>query len=305
MKQIGFLYGDAHEFPKAVINRINQKRSDIKASSILLNQLTHSDLKSPYDLVIDYISHLVPFYQTYLKALAITGTKVYNNPFNATSYDRYYQIAQAARLGLHVPKTSLLPSYHRPAYTNEASFANLAYPFDWQSIVQTVGLPAFLKINNGPTNAPIYKVTSLADLWQKQAIAGNHSMILQECITTDTFYSCFSIGKHFHNVLAYQPHYPIHLRYATQVEMKEEMKELLISQATRLNEALGLVFNRVQFAVRDETPYVIDTDPFVDTASIYRLGPDVYEWLIESSALWAIDQLDHPKIKSNRVRKTK
>jgi len=81
MKRVGVLVGREKTFPEAIINRINEKGGDkVVAEYIKLDGVRY-DAPPQYDLVIDRISHEVPFYRATLKRMALEGTKIINNPF--------------------------------------------------------------------------------------------------------------------------------------------------------------------------------------------------------------------------------
>src|SRR6266498_3313523 len=81
MKRVGVLVGREKTFPDALISRINERgKGQVVAEFIKLGGIRH-DAPPRYDLVIDRISHEVPFYRATLKRMALEGTVVINNPF--------------------------------------------------------------------------------------------------------------------------------------------------------------------------------------------------------------------------------
>ena len=72
--------------------------------------VTRFDRPLPYDVLVDRISHEVTCYQPVLKQAALFGTRVINNPFWRIADDKFFNTALAARLGVAVPKTVVLPS---------------------------------------------------------------------------------------------------------------------------------------------------------------------------------------------------
>ncbi len=81
-----------------------------------------------YSVIVDRISHDVPFYRSYLKNAVLTGTDVINNPFWWSADDKFFNYALAARLGVAVPKTVIVPHKEMPRDTNDISFRNQQYP---------------------------------------------------------------------------------------------------------------------------------------------------------------------------------
>ena len=88
---------------------------------------------SGYAVIIDRISQDVPFYRTWLKNAAVTGTAVINNPFWWSADDKYFNNCLMTKVDVPVPKTAIIPSRDLPDDTSDESFSNLAFPLDWDS----------------------------------------------------------------------------------------------------------------------------------------------------------------------------
>ena len=70
MKRVGILVGREKTFPDALIKNINERgNGETIAEFVKLGGVRHDD-PPRYDLVIDRISHEVPFYRASLKRLA-------------------------------------------------------------------------------------------------------------------------------------------------------------------------------------------------------------------------------------------
>ena len=68
------------------------------------------DDPAEYGVIIDRISHEVPFYRTYLKHAVLAGVTVVNNPFMWSADDKFFGATLATSLGLASPKTVVLPN---------------------------------------------------------------------------------------------------------------------------------------------------------------------------------------------------
>src|SRR5256886_5957871 len=109
MKRVGVLVGREKTFPEALIKGINEQgRGDVIAEYIKLGGVKY-DAPLQYDLVVDRISHEVPFYRATLKRMALEGTIIINNPFWWSADDKFFNYSLAKKLGVAVPKTVLLP----------------------------------------------------------------------------------------------------------------------------------------------------------------------------------------------------
>src|SRR5438477_12507740 len=146
MKKVGILFGQETSFPWAFIDRVNQKTGgrDIVAEAVRIDKVVQGE-PSGYDVIVDRISQDVPFYRAYLKNAALCGTAVINNPFWWSADEKFFNNCLATKINVPVPRTVLLPSRDLPPDTSDASFANLAYPLDWESIFNYVGFPAYMK----------------------------------------------------------------------------------------------------------------------------------------------------------------
>ena len=139
MKRVGILVGREKTFPDALINSINQRgQGETVAEFIKLGGVRH-DAPPQYDLVIDRISHEVPFYRATLKRMALEGTIIINNPFWWSADDKFFNYSLARKLGVAVPKTVLLPQKDYKEGVVSESLRNLKYPIDWEGIIEHVG----------------------------------------------------------------------------------------------------------------------------------------------------------------------
>lgn len=82
IKKIGILRGMETTFPDGIIPHINENYGDqgVHAEYIKLDAI-RMDGDPEYAVILDRISHEVPFYRSYLKWAALKGTYVVNNPF--------------------------------------------------------------------------------------------------------------------------------------------------------------------------------------------------------------------------------
>ena len=129
-KRIGVLFGMEDTFPWALMNEINEqaRRSgdDVEAGPVKISVLVQE--QSFEDAVIlDRISHEVPFYRTFLKCAIARGVQVVNNPIWSAADDKYFNNVVALAAGVAVPKTVLLPHKQHPPGTTATSFRNLDY----------------------------------------------------------------------------------------------------------------------------------------------------------------------------------
>ena len=147
MNQLGKGVGVAAEF--------------VKLGGTKMNELAE------YSVIVDRISHEVEYYRGYLKHAVLQGSYVINNPFWWTADDKYFNYSVAAKLGIAIPKTVLLPQKGYPTdvdITSE-SLHNLKYPVDWDGLLDYVGRPAILKPYSGGGWKHVYKVNNKEELF--------------------------------------------------------------------------------------------------------------------------------------------
>ncbi|MES1214426.1 MAG: hypothetical protein ABUT20_02825, partial [Bacteroidota bacterium] len=160
MKKIGILHGKERSFPEAFVARVNSKRVDgIVAEPVRIEKAMQGE-PTGYAVIIDRISQDVPFYRTWLKNEAVTGTAVINNPFWWSADDKYFNNCLMTKIGVPVPKTAIIPSRDLPSDTSDDSFSNLAYPLDWDAIFNYVGFPAYMKPFAGGGWKNVYRLAS-------------------------------------------------------------------------------------------------------------------------------------------------
>lgn len=290
MKKIGILHGKERSFPEAFVARVNSKNvPGIIAEPVRIDKAMQG-VSSGYAVIIDRISQDVPFYRTWLKNAAVTGTAVINNPFWWSADDKYFNNCLMTKVDVPVPKTAIIPSRDLPDDTSDESFANLAFPLDWDSIFSYVGFPAYMKPFAGGGWKHVYKLTDANDFFAKHSETGQLVMLLQEEIVFTEYYRCYCIGGKYVRIMSYEPRNPHHLRYVADFKPSAERLQQMTDIVLRINKYLGYDFNTVELAVRDGVPYAIDfcnPAPDADKASV---GEENFEWVVETAATYAIEK---------------
>ena len=290
MKTIGILFGQENQFPPALVERINSKGlKDVRAEFVRIEHV-HQAEPADYAVIIDRISHDVPFYRAFLKNAALTGTAVVNNPFWWSADEKFFNNALAQSIGLTVPKTALLPSNHRPADTTEQSFRNMALPLAYDRIFEYVGFPAFMKPHAGGGWKHVYRVESAEELFARHNETGQLVMMLQEAIEYESYYRCYSIGGKHVRVMPYEPQNPFHERYLQDVIIEPTLLARLEKAVADINEYLGYDFNTVEIAVKGDELYLIDFCNPAPDADKFSVGEANFEWVLETAADFAIER---------------
>lgn len=302
MKKIGILFGQENTFPQAFVDRVNSKK-EIGISSELakINKVVQGEA-TEYDVLIDRISQDVPFYRGYLKNAAISGTSVINNPFWWSADEKFFNNALAVKIGVPVPKTVLLPSNQHPEDTNERSFRNLGYPLDWEGIFSYIGFPAFFKPFAGGGWKNVYKLDNSDDFFKAYNETGRLVMMLQEAIEFEDYFRCYCIDRKDVRIMQYDPKVAHEFRYVKNPKpVESKLLKTIEKYVLALNNALGYDFNTVEFAVRDGIPIAIDFCNPAPDADLKSVGEENFEWVVEKSAVMAINRAKNHKPGENNL----
>ncbi len=290
MKKIGILFGQERSFPTAFVERINSKNiPGIMAEPVKIDKVIQG-VSSGYAVILDRISQDVPFYRAFLKNAALCGTAVINNPFWWSADEKFFNNCLSTKIDVPVPKTVILPSKDLPVDTSEVSFSNLAYPLDWEGIFDYVGFPAYMKPFAGGGWKNVYKLTDMADFFQKHAETKELVMMLQEEIIFEEYYRCYCIGGKHVKIMSYEPRNPHHLRYVADFKPSEARLKLMTDIVLRINKYLGYDFNTVELALKDGIPYAIDFCNPAPDADLKSVGQENFDWVVEAAANFAIEK---------------
>ena len=295
MKKIGILYGKEKGFADAFIEKVNSKKiKGIKAESVYIEKVEHGE-SSGYAVIVDRISHRVPFYRSFLKNAALNGTAVINNPFWVSADENFFNNSLATKIKVTVPKTVILPSRDLPLGTTDEEFSNLAYPLDWEKIFSYIGFPAYMKPYSGEGEQKVYKITSMNDFFNKHAQTGGFVMILQEEIIYEEYYRCFCVGTKDIRICSYDPRSPYGSRYSIDHQPDSKKIKQIEDVAARINKYLGYDFTTIDVALRDGVFYAIDfCNPATDVEK-GNMGQDNFNWLVETTAAYAIEKAQQQK----------
>ncbi|MCA9971993.1 MAG: hypothetical protein KC425_17335, partial [Anaerolineales bacterium] len=249
---------------------------------------------NPYAVIVDRISHEVPYYRSYLKNAVLQGVRVVNNPFMWTADDKFFEASLADRLGVASPKTVVLPNKdYVPGIVHDESLRNLVYPMNWEAILDYIGLPCVLKDAHGGGWRDVYVCHSLEDLWRAYNESGLLTMVLQEFIEWDHYVRCMCLGQKEVLPMKYSPGERRY--YVEHAHLSSELGQRVVEDALKLNQALGYDMNTVEFAVRDGVPYAIDFMNPAPDMDVNSLTPFYFDWVVKHMADMVIDLAQNPR----------
>ncbi|HEV3051327.1 MAG TPA: hypothetical protein VGX50_13525, partial [Longimicrobium sp.] len=291
--KVGLIVGREWSFPPAFIEEVNRRNEGVTAEYVTLGA-PRMDQPSEYAVIIDRISHEVPFYRTYLKQAVLQGCTVVNNPFMWTADDKFFGAALATSLGIAHPKTVVLPNKeYIPGIVPEESLRNLQYPLDWQGVVDYVGLPCVLKDAHGGGWKDVYICRSLEELIYHYDNSGLLTMVVQEFIKWDHFIRCICLGQDEVLPIRYDPgERRYHVDHA---HMSDQLGRRVVDDSLKLVRALGYDMNSMEWAVKDGVPYAIDFMNPAPDMDVYSLTEHYFQWVVEHMADMAIRLAKNPR----------
>ncbi|MDQ2889768.1 MAG: hypothetical protein M3R65_04310 [Gemmatimonadota bacterium] len=291
--KVGLIVGREWSFPPRFIEEVNNRDEGVIAEYAKLGA-EHMDDPCEYAVIIDRISHEVPFYRTYLKHAVLQGATVINNPLMWSADDKFLGASLITKLGVASPKTAVLPNKsYVPGIVPSESLRNLKFPLDWKALIEYIGLPCILKDAHGGGWKEVYVCRSLDELIHHYNNSGLLTMIVQEYIEWDQFVRCMCIGQEDILPMKYDPR---ERRYLVEHEhLGVELGNRVMRDALTIVRALGYDMNSIEFAVRDGIPYAIDFMNPAPDMDLYSLTPHYFEWAVTHMADMAIRLAKSPR----------
>jgi hypothetical protein len=298
--KIGLLVGREWSWPPAFLEEVRQRNTGVTAEYVKLGG-TRMDEPCPYAVLIDRISHEVPYYRSYLKNAVLQGATVINNPFMWTADDKFFEASLATKLGIAHPRTLVLPNHsYVPGIVLTESLRNLIFPLDWDGIVNYVGLPCVLKDAHGGGWKDVSICYSREELIQNYNQSGLLTMVLQEFIQWQLYVRCLCIGQDEVLPMKYDPH---QRRYIVEHDhLGAELGRRVVEDSRKLVQVLGYDMNSVEWAVRDGIPYAIDFMNPAPDMDINSLTPHYFDWAVQRMADLAIELANHPRPQIQELR---
>ena len=298
--KVGLIIGREWSFPPAFIEEVNRRNEGVVAELVKLGG-TRMDEPCPYAVIIDRISHEVPYYRLYLKYAVLQGVTVVNNPFMWTADDKFFEAALATKLGVASPKTVVLPNKEYVAgIVHDESLRNLVYPLDWLAIKDYIGFPCVLKDALGGGGKDVHVCSSMEELLFHYDLFGLRTGILQEFVHWDQYVRCVCLGQEEVLPIKYNPQEKKY--YVEHEHLSPELGKRIVEDSLKLVRALGYDMNSVEWAVRDGVPYAIDFMNPAPDMDIYSLTPFYFDWVVKHMADMAIRLAKNPRPQNRNLR---
>ena len=301
MLKIGVIVGREWSWPPAFIEEVSKRDAGVTAEYAKLGG-TRMDEPCPYAVVVDRISHEVPYYRSYLKSAVLQGTYVVNNPFMWTADDKFFGASLVTRLGVASPKTVALPNKeYVPGIVHNESLRNLVYPVPWEEHIEYLGgFPVVLKDAHGGGWKQVHIVRSYDDLWPAYNESGLLTMVLQEFVKWDPgqYVRCMCLGQSEVLVRKYDPDERRYLPF----DMGQALHDRIVKDSLTVVRALGYDMNTIEWAIREGVPYAIDFMNPAPDMDINSTGVDYHRWCVEHMAEMCIRLAKEPKPQAREMR---
>ncbi len=286
MLKIGILVGRENTFPQAFIDEINRRDVGIVADFVQLDGTQMSE-HCEYAVIVDRISHEIPYYRTFLKNAMLSGTHVINNPFWWSADEKFTGATICGKIGVAHPRTVALPSHsYIEGIVHPESLRNLKARIPWEQHLDYVGgFPVILKPSAGGGFKNVFKLNTMEQLWEAYDQTGTECMMLQEFIHWEKYVRCLCIGQQHVLPIKFDINAPYPHRYFDEPDyMTPAEHERVVSDALKICRALGYDMNTVEFALKDGIPYAIDfTNPAPDM-DYWSLKEKFFGWVVNAMA---------------------
>ena len=258
-KLVGFIIGREKEMPDTVMDILNTRYDGIQAELVKMGG-TFLDEPVPYNVIIDRMSHEIPYYHAYVKYAALSGCTIINNPFVWRNDTKFFGGALMRKMGIRTPRTAVLPNKDVDTDTVPDSFRNLSYPMNWQAIIDYIGSPAIFKDVRSGGRRFAHRVNNVEELIQRYDESGTRTMILQQVIESDHQYHCMVIAGEKTMLMPYSLETGRY--FMGHGELDARLSDEMTAIALKIAHLYGYDINMTEFVLQGDEVYLINaTNP--------------------------------------------
>ncbi len=271
---LGVLEFRDNAFIRAVVERLR----DVPAEYVRLGGVVRPS-RPPYRVVIDRVSFCDPFLRAVMRSWSLQGTYVMNDPYFTEVFDKLAEIALYDALHIRHARTVLLPRLNRLEDLREM----VAEP-DWNAVGSTVGFPCILKPVDGYAWQEVFRVETPAMLrGLYETFRDSRTLLVQELVPYTAYYRAFCVDRREVFVAGWKPApFDQGEYFIPDPGALRAVVDAVTDQTARLNQALGLDFNSVEWCVgADGVPVVIDSYNDVPDVRPEKLPPTCWDWVVE------------------------
>lgn len=290
-KKIGLIIGPESDWPTAFITAVNHSNQGVTAELVKLGATVMDEI-SNYAVIIDRMSHKVPYYRVFAKHAAMHGAYMINNPFTWDVDSKFLGTAVLARLGLKSPRTVVLPNKQVESETTPNTFRNLKYPMNWAEIIAYVGVPAIYKDVYSGGRQFASRVHNVDELIQRYDESGTRTTILQQIIESNENLHAFVFGQEEVMLLHYSQTSGTYLPGI--LSQKNGLGKKLAQDALRITHAYGYDMNLVEFVVKNDEIYVINNTSPTPDMNRHLMTAEQFDWCVQTMVKVALDRAQRP-----------
>jgi glutathione synthase/RimK-type ligase-like ATP-grasp enzyme len=283
MPRVGLLVGVEQSFPRALEERLAAIPG--VGVEILKWGPAQAGQRSGCDLLLDRISHEVPYYRSRLLAEASLGVRVVNDPTRLAASDRFVDRTRLSAKGFAVPRTVLLPHKEYADTVTPASLRNLSYPLDWDAALARAGMPARLRPARAEEGGPEAVVEDVAGLVRAFDRTGRALMLLEGIEDARRSLRAFVFGGRPPLLARLDPAWGT---VAEEAGLSAAEEALVARIAQGAVSATGYDLAAVDLALREEGWVVLDVVPYPDL-EVATLGPRLFARVIEEIAVAVLE----------------
>jgi hypothetical protein len=252
--------------------------SDLPVEYVRAGQLRHPS-PSPWQLVIDRVSFCDPFLRQVVRYWSIGGTYVLNDPFFTLVFDKLSELHLYDSLQIRHPATVLMPRVNRVEDTSE-----MVDGPDWPAVGDAVGFPCILKPADGYAWQDVFRVESAEALrGLYESLGEGRALLVQELIPWTSYYRAFCLDRREVFIVGWTPQPFDRGEYFLPAPgALAGIEEHITTKTAALNQALGLDFNAVEWAVTaNGEPVVIDSLNDVPDVRKEKLPTECFSWIVD------------------------
>jgi hypothetical protein len=278
-RRIGLVVGDQESFSKTLLERLG-KASGIEAELARIGA-TPERFVPRYDVLFDRISHRIPHYRSFLRAAALAGARVVNDP--GATHDRFVALSTAAKIGLHTPRAVLLPQKrYAPPIDPERALVNLEYPLRWNEATEYVGLPGLVRrIDRGLVDSVM--VRDMEGLLAAYDASGEGVMMLQQHLEGRPFVRCVCVGDKRVVPLEVDTLRHVFVHHDDDSWLSDALFAQIERDASALSRELGCPFHAVDMKVVDGVAHVLDAADLFPDLRRELIGERPFERIVDAT----------------------
>lgn len=290
-KLVGFIIGRENEMPDTVMGILNERHDDIQSEMVKIGG-TFLDEPVPYDVIVDRMSHEIPYFRTYVKYAALKGCYIINDPFVWAIDTKFMAGTITEHLNVLTPRTVVLPNKDVGTETVPDSFRNLAYPMDWQAIIDYIGGPAIFKDVRSGGRRFSHRVNSVEELIQRYDESGTRTMVLQQVVESNHQYHCIVIGREKTLLMPYSLDTGRYFVEATKLEGKAAQH--MVDIAIQIANIYGYEINMTEFVLKGDDVYLINATNPSPIINHELMTEDQFNWICQEIAGLIVRRIKEP-----------